>query len=33
MFGIQDNESIKCGFYCITFIGYMIAGKMLLDFL
>ena len=33
MFGIQDNESIKCGFYCITFIEYMIAGKMLLDFL
>ena len=28
---IQDNESIMCGFYCIVFIEYMIAGKTLLD--
>ena len=29
---IQDNESIMCGFYCIVFIEYMIAGKTLLDY-
>ena len=27
---MQDNESITCGFYCITFIEYMLAGKTLL---
>ena len=32
MFRIQDNESIICGFYCIAFIEYMIAGKTLLDY-
>ena len=31
IFRIQDNESIMCGFYCIVFIEYMFAGKMLLD--
>ena len=25
IFGIQDNESIICGFYCIAFIEYMLA--------
>ena len=30
-FRIQDNESM-CGFYCIAFIGYMLAGKTLLDY-
>ena len=29
---IQDNDSILCGFYCIIFIEYMIAGKNLLDY-
>ena len=29
---IQDNDSILCGFYCIVFIEYMIAGKNLLDY-
>ena len=24
---IQYNESIICGFYCIAFIEYMLAGK------
>ena len=28
---IQDNEFSMCGFYCIAFIEYMIAGKTLLD--
>ena len=32
IFRIQDDESIMCGFYCIAFIGYMLAGKTLLDF-
>ena len=27
---IQDNESIMCGFYCIAFIEYMLAGKTML---
>ena len=29
---IHDNESVMCGFYCITFIEYMLAGKTLLDY-
>ena len=28
---MQDNESIMCGFYCITLTEYIIAGKTLLD--
>ena len=32
IFRIQDNESILCGFYCIAFIEYMLAGKTLLDY-
>ena len=31
IFGIQDDESITCGFYCVAFIKYMLAGKALLD--
>ena len=27
VFRIQDNESIICGFHCIAFIEYMLAGK------
>ena len=33
MLRIQDNESIMCGFYCIAFIEYVLAGKTLLDYL
>ena len=29
---IQDNESITGGFYFITFIEHMLAGKTLLDY-
>ena len=29
---MQYNESIMCGFYCIAFTEYMIAGKALLDY-
>ena len=32
IFRIQDNESIMCRFYCITFIEYMVTGKTLLDY-
>ena len=27
IFRIQDNESIMCGFYIISFIEYVVAGK------
>ena len=27
IFRIQCDDSIMCGFYCITFIEYMTAGK------
>ena len=30
IFAIQDADSIMCGFCCIAFIDYMIAGKTLL---
>ena len=32
IFRIQDNESAKCGFYCIAFIEYILAEKTLLDY-
>ena len=32
IFRIQDDDSIMSGFYCIIFIEYMHAGKMLLDY-
>ena len=32
IFRIQDNESIMCGFYCLVFIEYMLAGKTLLNY-
>ena len=31
IFKIQDNDSIKCGFYCIAFIEYMLSRKASLD--
>ena len=31
MFRIQFHDSVMYGFYCSTFIEYMIAGKTLLD--
>ena len=31
IFRIQDNESIRCGLFCIAFIEYMFVGKILLD--
>ena len=32
LFRIQDNDSVLCGFYCIPFIEYILAGRMLLDY-
>ena len=32
IFRIQDNEPVMCGFYCMAFIEYMLAGKTLLDY-
>ena len=33
IFIIQDNHSLRCGFYCVAFIEYKIARKILLDYL
>ena len=30
IFGIQSDDSVKCGFYCIAFIECKLAGKTLL---
>ena len=32
IFKTQDNDYSMCGFYCIAFIGYMLAGKTLLEY-
>ena len=32
IFRMQGNKSVMCGFYCIAFIEYMVAGKTLLDY-
>ena len=29
---MQPDDSIMCGFYCIAFIEYMLAGKTFLDY-
>ena len=33
IFGIQSNDFIKCGFYCIAFIECKLAGKNLLGYI
>ena len=33
IFRTQHDDSVMCGFYCITFIEYIIAGKTLLDYI
>ena len=33
IFRIQDDDSIVCGFYYISFIEYILAGKTLLDYI
>ena len=32
IYGIQANDSIMCGYFCIRFIGFMLEGKSLLDY-
>ena len=32
IFRMQNNAFIMCGFYCIAFIKYMLAGKTLLEY-
>ena len=32
IFRVQANNSIMCGYFCIGFIDFMLAGKKLLDF-
>ena len=32
IFRIQVDNSIMCGYFCIEFIDYMLAGKGLIDF-
>ena len=29
---MQSDDSIMCGFYCIAFVEYMLAGIILLDY-
>ena len=32
IFQVQANDSIICGYFCIGFIDFMLAGKKLIDF-
>ena len=32
IFWVQANNSIMCGYICIAFIDFMLAGKTLVDF-
>ena len=32
IFRIQENNSIMCGYFCIGFIDFMLAGKKLTDY-
>ena len=32
IFRVQSNNSIMCGYFCIGFIEFMLAGKTLVDF-
>ena len=31
-FGIRDNDSVICGYFCIRFFDFMLAGKTLTNF-
>ena len=33
IFRVQANDSVMCGYFCIGFIVFMLAGKKLTDFL
>ena len=32
IFGIQANDPVMCGYFCIRFIDFMLKGKTLTDF-
>ena len=32
IFRVQANDSVMCGYFCIRFIDFMLAGKKLTDF-
>ena len=32
IFWVQENNSIMCGYFCIGFIDFMLAGKKLADY-
>ena len=32
IFRVEENDSIMCGYFCIGFIDFMLAGKKLNDF-
>ena len=32
IFRVQANNSIMCGYFCVGFIDFMLAGKKLTDF-
>ena len=32
IFRVQANNSVMCGYFCIGFINFMVAGKKLTDF-
>ena len=32
IFRVQANDSVMCGYFCIGFIGFMLAGKKLTDY-
>ena len=32
IFGVQANDSVMCGYLCIGFIDFMLAGKKLTDY-
>ena len=32
IFRVQANDSVMCGYFCIGFVGFMLAGKTLTDY-
>ena len=32
IFRVQANDSVMCGYFCIEFIDFVLAGKKLTDF-
>ena len=33
IFPVQESNSVMCGYFCIGFIDFMLAGKKLNDFM